>query len=110
MVAGGKASSDSITELAWYVMFSLAHEASKRQTVVVGGMVRPLAVKASGGGIPATGDSPVPAKAGQASGGRTIKMTRGLYFLCMNLHPCCMPSHKISIMTLSSFTFLTARF
>ena len=37
------------------LLFLSAGEASERQTVVVGGVVHPLAVKASGGGIPATG-------------------------------------------------------
>ena len=36
--------------------FPSAGEASERQTVVAGGVMRPLAVKACGGGMPATGE------------------------------------------------------
>ena len=52
MVAGGNASSGIITEVAGCLLFLLASEASKRQTVVVGGVVRPLVVEASGDSIP----------------------------------------------------------
>ena len=72
MVADGKASSGSIAEVTGCVLLLLAHEASNWQTVVVGGVVRPLAVEASGGGIPAMGGSPAQAKAGQVSGGGSI--------------------------------------
>ena len=41
------------------LMFLLAGEASERKTMVAGGVVSPLAAKASGGGIPATGECPV---------------------------------------------------
>ena len=50
-MAGDKASSGSITDMAC-VLLLLAGEKSERQTVVVGGVVRPLAVKASGNSIP----------------------------------------------------------
>ena len=41
-------------------------------------MVCPLAVEASGGGIPVTGECPVRTEADQASGGGTIEMTQRL--------------------------------
>ena len=71
VVAGGKASSGSITKVAGCLLFLSACEASERQTVVAGGMVRPLAVEASGGGIPTAVGCPARAKDGQASGGST---------------------------------------
>ena len=52
MVARGKASSGSIPERVGCVLLLLAGETSKRRTVVAGGVVRPLAVKASGNNIP----------------------------------------------------------
>ena len=52
MVAGGKASSGSIPEMVGWVLLVLSGEASKGQTVVTGGVVRPLVVGASGNIIP----------------------------------------------------------
>ena len=52
VVAGGKTSSGSIPNIVGCVLLLLAGEASERQTVVAGGVVRPLAVKASGNSIP----------------------------------------------------------
>ena len=46
------------------LLFLSAGEASERQNVVAGGVVRRLAVKASGGGIPIVVECPVQAKAG----------------------------------------------
>ena len=40
--------------------------------------MRPLAVKASGSGIPATEECPAQAKAGQASGDNTIKVSSSI--------------------------------
>ena len=77
VVTGDKASTGSIAKVTGYVLLLLAHEVSDRQIVVVRGVVRPLPVKASGGNIPATGESPAQAKASQASGGDTIEMMRG---------------------------------
>ena len=77
MGAGDKASSGSIAKVAGGVLLLLAYEASERRTVVAGGVVRPLAVEASGGGIPTREESPTRAHAGQTSGGGTIEMTRG---------------------------------
>ena len=54
---GSKASSGSITKVVGCVLFLFAHKVSKRQTVVTGGVVRPLAVEGNSGGIPATGES-----------------------------------------------------
>ena len=77
MVAGDKARSGAIAKVAGCVLLLLAVKAIERQTVVTGGVVHPLAVKASSGSIPAMGESPARAKAGQASGGGTIEMIRG---------------------------------
>ena len=77
MVTGDKASNGSIAKVTGYVLLLLAHEVSDRQTVVVRGVMRPLAGKASRGNIPVTGESPAQAKASQASGGDTIEMMRG---------------------------------
>ena len=54
------------------LLFLLASEVSKWQPMVAGGVVRPLAVKASSGGIPATGELSVQVKAGQVSGRKTL--------------------------------------
>ena len=51
MVAGGKVSSGSIAGVAGYLLLLLASEASERQTMVAGGVVRPLTVEASHGSI-----------------------------------------------------------
>ena len=48
MVVGGKASSGSIPKMVGCMLFILSGETSKWRTVVAGGMVCPLAVKASG--------------------------------------------------------------
>ena len=77
VVVGGKASSGSITKMAGYVLLPMAHETSEQHTVVAGGVVRPLAVEASHGSIPATGESPARTKAGQASNDGTIEVTQG---------------------------------
>jgi hypothetical protein len=77
VVASGKVSNGSMTKVMGCVLLLLVHEASERKSVVVGGVVCPLAVKASSGGIPAMGGPPAQAKVGQVSGGGTIKMTRG---------------------------------
>ena len=77
MVARGKASSGSINKVAGCLLFLLAVEASEWQTVVAGGVMHPLAVKASSCGIPATGECPVQAEADQASSDGAIEMTRG---------------------------------
>ena len=76
-----KASGSSIPGMAGCLLFlsaceaSLsAGEASDQQTVVVGGVVRPLAVKASGGGIPTVAECPARAEVGQASVGCTINV------------------------------------
>ena len=74
MVVGGKASSGSIAKVAGCLLLLSIGEMSKWQTVVTGGMVCPIAVKASGGGIPTTGKCTARAKAGQASSGNTIKV------------------------------------
>ena len=74
MVTGGKTSNGSIAEVVGCLLFLLAGEASKRQTVVTEGVVRPLAAEARGGGIP----TPARAEADQVSGGVTIEITRGL--------------------------------
>ena len=58
------------------LLFLLAAEASERQTVVAGGVVRPLVVEAYSGGIPTTGGCPVQAKAGKASSGGTLEVGR----------------------------------
>ena len=78
-MAGGKTISGSIAKLAGCVLLLFVHEASERRTVVMGGVVYPLVVKASSGGIPTRGKSPTQAKAGQVSGDSTIK-TAGLMF------------------------------
>ena len=52
MVAGGKASSGSIAGVDGCLLLLLAGEVSERQTVVAGGVVRPLTVEASGDSIP----------------------------------------------------------
>ena len=52
MVMGGKAISSSITKVAGCLVFLSAGEANERQTVVVGDVVHPLAVEASGGSVP----------------------------------------------------------
>ena len=77
MVTGDKASNGSIAKVTGYVLLLLAHEVSDRQTVVVRGVMRPLAAKASRGNVSATGESPAQPKASQASGGDTIEMMRG---------------------------------
>ena len=51
MVAGGKASSGGINEVAGCLLFLSADEASELQIVVTKGVVHPLAVKASGGSV-----------------------------------------------------------
>ena len=56
------------------LLFLSAGEASEQQTVVAGGVVRPLVVEASGGGIPTSIECPARAKAGQASGGGTLEV------------------------------------
>ena len=52
MVSKGKGSSGSIHELVGYVLLCVAGEAIERQTLVTGGLVRLLVVKAIGGIIP----------------------------------------------------------
>ena len=51
-MAGGKASSSSIVGLAGCLLPLLGGEASKRHTVLVGSVMRPLTVEASGDSIP----------------------------------------------------------
>ena len=51
-MTGGKVSSGIIPTMVGCVLFLLDGKASKRQTVVTGGVVRPLAVKTSGGSVP----------------------------------------------------------
>ena len=68
VVAGGKASSGSIPKMAGCVLLLLAGEVSKRHTVVIGGVVRPLAVKASGDSIPEMAGCGLLLVAGKASG------------------------------------------
>ena len=57
-MTSGKASSGSISDVVGCALLLLAHEANEQQTVVAGGVVHPLAVEASGSGIPVTGESP----------------------------------------------------
>ena len=52
MVAGGKASSGSIPEMVGCVLLLLDGKASEWQTVMTGGVVRPLVVEAIGVSIP----------------------------------------------------------
>ena len=70
---GRKASSGSITKVVGCLLLSLAGELNERQTLVAGGVVRPLTVKASGGGIPVTGECSAQAEADQASGDGTSR-------------------------------------
>ena len=52
MVARGKTSSGSTPKMVGFVLLLSDSEASKRRTVVIGGVVRPLVVEAIGGIIP----------------------------------------------------------
>ena len=61
-----------VAESAASLLFLSAGEASERQIVVAGGVVRLLAVEASGCVIPTAVECPAHAKPGQASGGGTI--------------------------------------
>ena len=54
--------------------FLLTGDASERQTVVTGGVMRLLAVEASDGGISTVMECPIQAKACQVSGGGTLEM------------------------------------
>ena len=56
------------------LLFLSDGEAGEQQTVVAEGVVRPLAIKPSGGGIPTADECPTRAKAGQANGGGTLKV------------------------------------
>ena len=60
------------------LLFLSAGEAGEQQTVVEGGLVRLLDVKASVCDILATEECPALAKAGQASGGGTIKVSSSI--------------------------------
>ena len=51
-MTGDKTSSGSIVEVTGCLLFLLSGEASEQQTVVAGGIVCPLTVKASGVRIP----------------------------------------------------------
>ena len=68
MVLGGKAGSNSIAEVARCLLFLLAGEASERQTVVVGGVLRPPTVESSGNSIPKMAGYVLLLLAGKASG------------------------------------------